>query len=239
MKILIVEDEKPTAEMLASFLRESMPKKISNLRLEYSLESAEIFLMEHAIDLLFLDLDLAGEDGFKLLQKVAAQSFHTIIVSAHTDQAYLAFQYGVLDFIAKPFTSRQVKKALQLYETGNAKVKSRIQFLAVRENHAIRMVEISQVLCVKARAKTSELVLLDGSVKACQKNISNLEKILPVNFLRVHRSFIANLKFILSLQPMPGRKYSLEFTGNVSIPVSRAVYSALKDKMDLNPPISE
>ena len=71
------------------------------------------FIKEQSIDLLFLDLNLNREDGYELLEEVAAESFHTIIVSAYKDRAIRAFEYGVLDFVAKPYTEERLSLAIQ------------------------------------------------------------------------------------------------------------------------------
>ena len=72
------------------------------------MESAFAYLKDHQIDLLLLDLNLDGGNGFDILKYTVSQSFHTIIISAYTDQAITAFQYGVLDFIPKPFRDEEL-----------------------------------------------------------------------------------------------------------------------------------
>ncbi len=64
------------------------------------------------IDVLFLDLNLNGKDGFDLLKTSVSGAFHVIIISAHTEQALKAFEYGVLDFVGKPFNKERLARAL-------------------------------------------------------------------------------------------------------------------------------
>jgi two-component system response regulator LytT len=104
MRILIVEDERPTAEDIKMLVEHILNKEITSIHIETTLDSAMWYLKEKSIDVLLLDLNLNSKDGFQLLKQVVSQSFHTIVISANTNRAIEAFENGVLDFIPKPAT---------------------------------------------------------------------------------------------------------------------------------------
>ena len=79
------------------------------------LEDAKLCILEEQYDLLFLDLNLNGQDGFDLLHSAAAATFQTIIITANREQASLAFDYGVLDFISKPILEKRFKMAVDRF----------------------------------------------------------------------------------------------------------------------------
>ena len=81
MKILIVEDEYPTAEYTQLLCREILEKKLTSIDMVHDLPEALQFIKNHQIDLCLLDLNLHGENGYDLLQTATAQSFHTVIIS--------------------------------------------------------------------------------------------------------------------------------------------------------------
>src|SRR5688572_31129759 len=112
MKILIVEDEPVLAQRLARFCREILGGQLESLRVASMFSEASARLDESPIDLLLLDLNLHGRDGMQLLASSVAGSFHTIIVSANTEQALRAFEYGVIDFVPKPFSRERLEQAL-------------------------------------------------------------------------------------------------------------------------------
>ncbi|MCJ8270572.1 MAG: response regulator [Psychrosphaera sp.] len=112
MQVVIVEDEPVIAERLERQISQILGEKLGKIIWFDDLDDAQEHLAEHSIDLLFLDLNLHGDDGFDLLKTVTADSFHTIIVSAHADQAIKAFEIGVLDFVAKPFTQQRLEQAI-------------------------------------------------------------------------------------------------------------------------------
>lgn len=90
-----------------------------------NLEDAQDSLVSQPVDVMFLDLNLHGKDGFLLLHEQLVQPFHTIVVSANTDRALEAFELGVLDFVGKPFTQERIDKALQRFADANVKVNAK------------------------------------------------------------------------------------------------------------------
>ena len=86
MKILIVEDEARIARRLKRMCNEFFGGSVESIQVCESLVQALTYLSAHEIDLLLLDLNLNGEDGFELLQRVTACAFHTIIISAYTEK---------------------------------------------------------------------------------------------------------------------------------------------------------
>ncbi len=100
MRVLIVEDVTLIAERIADLAKQFLPD--AKIKISHTLEDAKLCIREESYDLLFLDLNLNGKDGFDLLHFAVAASFQTIIITANREQASLAFDYGVLDFISKP-----------------------------------------------------------------------------------------------------------------------------------------
>ena len=123
MKILIVEDEKSIANRIERLLKEIAGDKISSLVQKERLTEALDYINHHKIDLLFLDLNLSGNDGFEILQSLAAETFDTIIVSAYRDKAIDAYEYGVVDFVPKPFTKDRLAKAFHRLDSNRPEVK--------------------------------------------------------------------------------------------------------------------
>ena len=110
-KILLVEDEKETAVMVARFLE----RKGFHVDVAYTLpQGLDAFSPEHKIVL--LDIMLEGETCFPLLKKIKDERPQTgvIVVSAHDDEENIreAKRLGADDFIAKPFVSEHLEGML-------------------------------------------------------------------------------------------------------------------------------
>jgi DNA-binding LytR/AlgR family response regulator len=156
-----------------------------------------------SLDLLFLDLNLNGRDGFRLLEEAAAAPFQTVVVSAHHDQALRAFEYGVTDFVAKPWSAERLRLAIE--RVTKRDVRGGARRLVVRRGRETRSIEIDQIVYVRGADDYSEIHLDDGTAHLHEKSLTALEAILPAAFTRVHRSYIVNAAKARGLRSDNGR----------------------------------
>ncbi|TGL45629.1 helix-turn-helix domain-containing protein [Leptospira perdikensis] len=112
MKILILEDEPVHAKYLTKLLNTISGSTIHEIHHLTSIDEADSYLNQSLVDILFLDLNIFGSDGFEVLDRIPTTTMSTIIVSANTDNAIRAFEYGVIDFIAKPVSEDRLRLAL-------------------------------------------------------------------------------------------------------------------------------
>ena len=193
MRIAIVEDEAIVAQRLERMVRELAGSEAESIRHVDSLSEAVELVNGTAVDLVFLDLNLNGRNGFTLLEQATTASFQTIVVSAHHDQALRAFDFGVTDFVAKPFTAARLQKALARALGRDGAPRARARCLAVRKGREVRTIPIERIAYIRGADDFSEVHLDDGTSHLHQKTLSALESMLPESFARVHRSFIGNL----------------------------------------------
>jgi two-component system response regulator LytT len=228
MRILIVEDEAVVARRL-SRMAGLMAGKGSTVEVADSLDQARRALELREIDLLFLDLNINGDDGFGLLEEAAARSFQTVVVSAHHDQALRAFEFGVTDFVAKPWSEERLRKAIDRVRTRESAARGKTRRLVVRKGRDLLTIEIAQILFIRAADDYSELHLADGSELLSEKSLAALEGLLPSDFLRVHRSYIANMSHVARLRTTP-REALITADGAV-VPVGRMYREAVRERV--------
>ncbi|MCW8878130.1 MAG: LytTR family DNA-binding domain-containing protein [Kangiellaceae bacterium] len=235
MNIVIVEDEPVIAQRLKrqiNNIAELKPAKINHFD---SFDDAQEYLAENTIDLLFLDLNLHGTSGFDLLKSVTAASFHTIIVSAYAEQAIKAFEYGVVDFVAKPFNQERINQAVTKVLDAKARSDYGARHLAVRKTAGIALVEVKDIVYVKADGHYTHLILADKKSHLHDKPIEKIAKLLPLNFERVHRSYLVNMNMVKALRIEAGGSYQLELKTELSldsIPLSRSRFTSIKNKLE-------
>lgn len=227
MNILIVEDERIIAQRLERFVRAVLNDRLDTLSHAPSLAAAQLETQSRPWDLVFLDLNLKGRDGFELLQEAVAASFQTVVVSAYTDRAFEAFQYGVFDFIGKPFDQERVAKTLEAW-TANRRGQSDTKVLAVKKGRALKLIPLADVLFIKGANTYAELHLADGGEELHGKGLEQLERVLPAEWVRVHKSYIVPRSRIQSWQSGEGSSYRVVLSGGVEVPVSRRRYLAFK-----------
>jgi two-component system response regulator LytT len=227
MNVLILEDEPLIAQGLEREVRAHFGARLSNLVLHDNVEQAQAALRQHDYDLLLLDLHLHGADGYDLLRQAGSAPFQTIIVSAHAERSITAFEFGVLDFVAKPFSRERLRKALQRYTGRHTEAAS----LAVKKRGALEWIAMAEIDHVQADGHYSNIVLRSGEQCFHDLAIDKLMALLPPHFLRVHRSYIVNSLGFKRLQIAAGGKYALDTQTSTGIPVSRSSYPALKQRL--------
>lgn len=231
MNILIIEDEARIAKRLARMTKAYFEQQLS-LTVCDTLAKGLAHIEQSPVDLLLLDLNLNGENGFEVLEAIVARSFHTIIVSAYTDKAITAFAHGVLDFVPKPFDESRLFQAFGRLINKNDIPKSSLKYLAVRKGGMIKMIEAAQVSYIKGAGIYSELHLQDKRQELHDKSLDALEQLLPVgDFIRIHRSYIVNLQQAEKLVIAAGGKYAVQLHNGEQLPVGRSRYKEMRGRM--------
>jgi len=157
-------------------------------------EAAE-FLNNNTVDLIFLDVEMPEEDGFKLLDQLA-YSPKVILTTSKTEYAYNAFEYHVSDFLKKPFTYQRFQEAIgklaisassRRKESGDDHIYIKTDGKLVRLNNA-------DILYIESMGDYVKFVLTDKKF-VTHNTIKNLEeKVNPDTFMKIHRSYIVNIR---------------------------------------------
>ncbi|MCD9030651.1 LytTR family DNA-binding domain-containing protein [Luteimonas sp. Y-2-2-4F] len=227
MRILIVEDEPLVRQRLLRLCGELAGGR-ARFDAVADLEAAGDRLGRQVYDGLLLDLNLEGEDGFELLRRAVAGRYHCVVVSAHRERALQAFDHGVLDFVAKPFSRERLARALdRLLDAGRHRAGG-ARYLGVWRAQGTETVELEQVLWIRADRDYSELRLLDGRSELHDKPLAALTALLPPDFARCHRSYLVNLRHVRGLHAASGSRYRLSLAGGAELPVGRAHLAALR-----------
>src|SRR4030095_10772403 len=111
---LIIDDEKPAREELA-FLLKGFPDIQVIAQGKNGLEAVSL-IKEHSPDLVFLDVQMPGLDGFGVLQKLVERKIdvpHVVFATAFDHYAVQAFDVNAVDYVLKPFDKPRIAKAIQ------------------------------------------------------------------------------------------------------------------------------
>ena len=233
MRILIVEDERPTAEDIQLLVKQILKNEITSIHIETTLGNALAYLDEKPIDVLLLDLNLNSRDGFQILKQVASKSFHTIVISANINRAIEAFEYGVLDFVPKPYSLDRLTAAFQRLKSSHALDGHSMKYLSVKKGFEIRVIPIEEIRYFKSANIYVELYLKDEHVVIYDKPIKQLGQLLPSNYYRIHKSYIVNTETIETIQTPGGGKYRVVLKSGDCLPVSRKEIKKLKTNLGL------
>lgn len=221
MRIIIIEDEPPIARAIGEYCQKILGRRLQALHTFFTLKKAEAFLAVQRADICLLDLNLSGRDGFDILRKAVTHSFHTIVISAHVERALEAFEYGVLDFVPKPFTEERLRKALARCTCRHQETPSSTRYLMIRKSGGNYPLPVENVLYIKAARYLAEIYTIDGRMELLEKPLHRLEKILPGSFFRTHRSVIINLSQMESYHHAGGGTYQVRMKNGVLVALGR------------------
>lgn len=219
MRVAIVEDEAVVARRLERMLRLIAP--VTHLEQAATLDGAVDLIRRRSVDILFLDLNLSGRDGFTLLEEAAAASFATVVVSAHHEQAIRAFDYGVADFVTKPWSEERLRLAVE--RALARRPAHRASSVVIRKGQELRAIPTSDIAWVQGADDYAELHLLDGTAHLHEKTLAAMESLLPPIFQRVHRSFIVNVECVRGL-----RASAVVLRDGTTVPVGRVYRDAVR-----------
>lgn len=230
MRILVVEDEKLIATRIERMVRDIVGPALHLLVLVEELEAAKSYLMDNDVDVVLLDLNLNGEDGFAILKDFSARSFHTIIISAYKEKALEAFEYGVLDFVAKPFDYNRLALALGR-AMGSEPVKTNLKLVHVKQKGKIRLINIEEVYYFKGADIYTELYLHNGEILLHDKSLEKLSQLLTDTFERIHKSYLVALSQLDSIVFKTGGSAMVKLKNGTELPIGRTRYAALKERL--------
>jgi two-component system response regulator LytT len=219
MNVLIAEDEAPAARRLERLVRDRLGDRVTRIAVASTVEAARAARAASRIDLLLLDLNLNGADGFSLLDTAVRPC--TIVVSANSSRAIDAFDHAVIDFVAKPVSAERLGLAIdRALDRTTARAPGQAS-LAVRSAGRIDLAPFAEIVALSGADDYVEVVLADGRRFLHDTRLNDLERRLPPGFVRVHRSHIANTAHLRAIRTLANRRRMLELAGGAQIPVSR------------------
>ena len=228
MRALIVDDEPLARRGVALRLKKFRDVQIVGECGDGS--SAVEKILELAPDVVFLDVQMPGMDGFEVLRALPSQDLPSVIfLTAFEQHALRAFEVHALDYLLKPVDderfgnavqrARQVKDAgfrirmaerlLRMLEENSGRYVSRFP---VRVGSRIQIVLTDDIEWIAAAGDYAELHG-GGRCQLVRESMNSLEqKLDPVQFLRIHRSRIVRMGCIRELRPMDNREYLVKLS---------------------------
>ena len=198
MKICIVEDEAIWKDKVqAAIEKYCMDKKISVHINVYG--SGRDFMENADADLVFLDIELAdGEDGFEIAERLmdSGNQCKICFLTSHTEMARLGYKVNAFRYIDKKYLE-EIGEALDSF----FKTKIQERVIYGKDTAGIRIkINLSALLLVETSGRKIRYLMLDGSEYFCEGRISETAHSLsPFGFFYVQRSYIVNLKYIISV----------------------------------------
>ncbi len=194
-------------------------------------------------DLVLLDIEMPGFDGFEVVQQLTDPPV-IVFVTAYDEYAVRAFEANAIDYLLKPVQPERLSRALdRVQQRGNhgAKVKEiaareiarsgPVRRIAARRGKRIVIVPLREVIRVEIEDKLVFAITANDRLLV-EKTISELESILgPSGFLRISRGELVNLEMVKELVPWFSGTWRVKLANGEERDVSRERARQLKEAM--------
>jgi len=247
LRTLLVDDEPPARERLATLLREH--PQIEIIGEAGDVKTAAEFCALHQPDLIFLDIQLPRANGFELLPRLARLP-HIIFVTAYDRFAVRAFEVNALDYLMKPVHPERLALSLaRLPRPGGAGgaggetvSPERVSgtplvdgdLISLQEDRRLRMVPLRSIAWIEADGNFTRVHVTGGPPAFIRRTVAQWQQLLPpALFVRLDRSVMIRLGAVRRLQAESREKVLVEVEGLVvSLELRRRAALRLRQALD-------
>jgi len=208
---LIVDDEKNSCETLQSLLTDCC-LDVSVVKYCQTIDEAVKAVELHHPDVVFLDINMKGENGFDLLERVKTIDFEIIFTTAFSEYAIKAFKFSAIDYLLKPIDVDELMAAVdRVIKRKRAEAPTRYEYLrqnlkmsdgqhfklALPTSEGLTFIKISDIIYCEADSNYTTFFLTDGKKIIVSHTLKEYEEILSdYRFFRIHHSYLVNLDAI-------------------------------------------
>jgi DNA-binding LytR/AlgR family response regulator len=213
MKVIIIEDEKPSARRLQRMLDRY---EVNVVQMLHSVEeSIEWFQKNTHPDLIFLDIQLSDGLSFEIFDNVEIK-IPIIFTTAFDEYALQAFKLNSIDYLLKPIDEEELESAVKKYKEMNSEPKNiQIDFEDIRQlltnplereykkrfttkiGQHLKMINIDDIECFYSENKGTYAHTVDGRDYLLDTTLEKLEhELSPKIFFRISRKFYVNINAI-------------------------------------------
>lgn len=236
-KAVLVDDELHCTKGLSMLLREYYADKIEVAASFNKPMDALKFLLNQKVDILFLDIEMPGMNGFELLSKLMPLQMDVIFVTAYDQYAIKAFSYSAISYLLKPVDDSELQTVINRWLEKQQKSISVQQLALMKElldnshktktkvalptGEGLEFLEISDIVRCESDNNYTRIFCNDKSHYLICRTLKEVEKVLGESgFIRIHQSHLINPQYIRKLLRNDGG--SIIMTDGTELGISRA-----------------
>src|ERR1700730_15407443 len=250
IRTIIADDEKLSRTKLRILLQSEAGIKVVAECCDY--EQTVNAVSSYQPDLLLLDVQMPGPNGFHVLRAIPPEQMPMVILTTAYDQyALQAFEAHALDYLLKPFDQERLHRAIarvraEIEKTGDREMARRIldyisrntsvsqteKRLVIKSAGRVVFLDIDEIDWIDAEANYVKLNAGKQSY-VLRQSIGHLsERLNPRQFVRIHRSTIVNVQKIKELQPCNSGEYIVTLKNGKELSCSRGYRDGLQSLID-------
>ncbi|MCK9424575.1 MAG: LytTR family transcriptional regulator DNA-binding domain-containing protein [Ignavibacteriaceae bacterium] len=243
MKAIIVDDERLARTELRRLL---VPFKEIEIIAEAvnAKDAAEKIALLNP-DLLFLDIQMPGKNGFELLEDLESAP-EVIFTTAYDEYALKAFEFNALDYLLKPIEPHRLEEAIKRVTAKTIHLQHAEKFIStekryltaedqvfVKDGDRCWFVKLAEIRLFESEGNYARLYFNDFKPLILRTLNSLDERLDPRTFFRVNRKHIVNLKWIDNIEPWLNGGLLVKLKGGQKVEVSRRQSVKFRDMLSL------
>ncbi|WP_317898825.1 LytR/AlgR family response regulator transcription factor [Aurantibacillus circumpalustris] len=237
LRAIIIDDEQKGIETL-SLLIDMYVKDVKVVAsCTSAIESIEL-IESYRPEIIFLDVNMPELNGFELLEKITWKDFNLIFVTAHQEYALRAIKNNAIDYLLKPVdyddlqnAVERIKMQLNTTEQPNkynynellgVMKQTQKQTIVINTRFGIESIDTDDIFALESQSNYTKIHLVDMRTVVSSKTLKDFETQLCLaesNFMRVHHSFIINLKRVSKYLK---NSENIVLTNDQQIPLSKS-----------------
>jgi two-component system, LytTR family, response regulator len=213
IRALIVDDEEPARQDLRRELsKQSLVEVIGEAS---SVKSAAAIIPELKPDVVFLDIQMPGESGFKLFDRLDV-TFNVVFVTAFDNYAIRAFEVNALDYLLKPVCPDRLAQTIARLSGQSAEhkiSKKQLKYndqVFIKSEGRIGFLKVNSITCITATGDYTEFYTTKGEKRLMHKPLRQwLEELPEQYFVRINRATIINMEYVEKVEPTSRSTYQV------------------------------
>lgn len=227
---VIIDDEPKSAQLLQLQLEQHCPIVEKTFVFTNPLKALEEIPLI-APNLVFLDIEMPGIDGFELLSRLSPVKFNVVFVTAFNQYAVKACKLNALDYLLKPVQTSELIEAVEKSLSTSSPTTTQIsliqrqlkgeipQKIAINSNTGIVFIELNDIIFAHSINNYSKLRLVDDKEIIIPRALKEVQDILEGgHFSRVHKQYLINLNHVKGYNKQEGM---ITMIDKSTIPISR------------------
>jgi two-component system LytT family response regulator len=249
IRVMIVEDERPARDLLRTYLQEFPNVEIIG-EYDNGFDGLKA-INELKPDAIFLDVQMPKLTGFEMVEVLEHQP-EVIFTTAYDQFAIRAFERNAVDYLLKPFSRDRFREAISKLkirmesqhdavgeQSGIDKIRQhlaesdeKLHRVVIKKSGKIHVISTNDINFLEAQ-DDYVMIYTDEGKYLKQQTMKYFEQHLdPQQFVRVHRSYIANITCIERIEPYEKSNFILILKDGNKVPVSRSGMQVLKENLD-------
>lgn len=230
---IIIDDEAPARELLSHVIEHHLSNKLNILAIGGSIKEAVILIQKHQPDIVFMDIEMPGENGLKIFDYYEIPAFDIIFTTAHKQYSIEALRKSAFDYLLKPVSHVDLLSMMVRYEKSKKRKNSQgndIPFsleprtplsekIALPTSDGLQIENIQNILYCHGVDNYTRIHTIFGNNILVSKTLKALEDLLPSKgFYRIHKSYLINLNHVKSYHKNDG--YYVQLLNGVELNVA-------------------